>query len=658
MKTTVAFALALTVAFTGIVGNHAEAAKAKPDLIVSAVSAPPSTSPGATIVVSGTIKNQGKASSKAFSVAYYLSPSASSTSGAAVLGTQNVSGLAAGASVALSNSFTVPASTTSGTFYVVGVADSTKVISESNESNNARASGGIVIQSAASTPVSDNQITVWVTDALTRIQPTDPTGTTAAAAIKAARNEYETFQVIVRAPDTTDLSGVNVTISDLVGLGTIAKSNIALYRTHYIPVTAKSQFSSNGWYSPNQPGDWPDALVPSSVPGGTYQSFPFSVQAGKNQPVLVEVFVPKESPAGTYTGTLTITATGQSPVTMPIILTVWGFTLPDKPALASDFWGYDLWMTTNYSYSAGADRLTLRNNLYTDLRRHRIGFGLTDSTGPFPNASLDAVLQQQARIQSPWNMTDVNLQELVGAYGADQLFGQHYDEPQTVSQINAINDPNGEVQRYRRNGVPELLTVSWSSELINGEYAGWSANVDIFAGVHYALIPFSNAQKKLNEGKAVWSYSAGMQPNEAPTWLLDYNLVHFRMVPWLDYSTGLTGFLYWTPVNWCGGDPWTNSGIPGSGCESNRNMDGVFYFPGDKVGAPNAAIPSARLKAIRDGVEDYDYLALLANLGDPILAKSLAKALAPAFDSWNHDPAAVVAAREQAAARIVALGGN
>lgn len=173
-------------------------------------------------------------------------------------------------------------------------------------------------------------------------------------------------------------------------------------------------------------------------------------------------------------------------------------------------------MTTNYSYSAGADRLTLRNNLYTDLRRHRIGFGLTDSTGPFPNASLDAVLQQQARIQSPWNMTDVNLQELVGAYGADQLFGQHYDEPQTVSQINAINDPNGEVQRYRRNGVPELLTVSWSSELINGEYAGWSANVDIFAGVHYALIPFSNAQKKLNEGKAVWSYSAGMQPNEAP----------------------------------------------------------------------------------------------------------------------------------------------
>lgn len=146
MKTTVAFALALTVAFTGIVGTHAEAAKSKPDLIVSAVSAPSSTSPGATIVVSGTIKNQGRAGSKAFTVAAYLSASPSNTTGATLLGTQNVSGLSAGASMALSNSFTVPASTTSGTFYVVAVADSAKVISESNESNNTGASGAIAVQ--------------------------------------------------------------------------------------------------------------------------------------------------------------------------------------------------------------------------------------------------------------------------------------------------------------------------------------------------------------------------------------------------------------------------------------------------------------------------------------------------------------------------------
>src|SRR5574337_893664 len=165
-------------------------------------------------------------------------------------------------------------------------------------------------------------------------------------------------------------------------------------------------------------------------------------------------------------------------------------------------------------------------------------------------------------------------------------------------------------------------------------------------------------QQLLAAGKRGWSYTTGLGTNNTPNWFLDFDLIHFRMVPWLDRSTGLTGMLYWTPVYWCSGDPWTNSEGTSSNCTSyGRNMEGVFYYPGDKVGAPNAAIPSARLKAIRDGVEDYDYLALLASLGDPTLAKSLAQTLAPAWDSWNHDPAAVLAAREQAAGRILQLSG-
>ncbi|MDE2320508.1 MAG: fibronectin type III domain-containing protein, partial [candidate division NC10 bacterium] len=155
----VAFALALTLCFTELVAGHAEAyyRRSKPDLTVPAVSAPSSASSGATIVVSDTIKNQGTAASNAFSVAYYLSKSPSSTTGAAVLGTQNISSLAAGASVALVTSFTVPGSTASGTFYVVVVADSTNVINESNESNNIASSGAISIKN--STPPTISSVT-------------------------------------------------------------------------------------------------------------------------------------------------------------------------------------------------------------------------------------------------------------------------------------------------------------------------------------------------------------------------------------------------------------------------------------------------------------------------------------------------------------------
>jgi len=492
---------------------------------------------------------------------------------------------------------------------------------------------------------------VWAIDSLTRVQSNDLPGTGTTAVVKTARNEYETFQVIVRAPDTTDLSGVNVTVSDLIGPKTITKSNIALYRAHYVPVTTRSEFPNNGWYSPNPPGNWADALVPSSVPGGIYQSFPFSVLAGKNQPILIEVFVPKESPAGTYTGSITVTATGQSQARIPLILTVWGFTLPDRPSLASQMWSYDEQLSEASRYIVGADRVTLLNTLQGDYRKHRLGVGETGS-GPHPSPIVTAILQKQTRIQVSWGLPDAKLQEIVNAYGVHLLYAQHFDEPKDQARVDKINDPNGEVQRYRRNGVPELLTVSWP-------FIGWMANVDIFVAVPDALIPFANAQAKLDIGKYVWSYQAGIMPHKAPTWLLDYNLIHFRMVPWLDYSTGLSGFLYWTPVNWCPADPWTNPGTrnPSCGYPSNKNMEGVLYFPGDKVGAPNAAIPSARLKAIRDGVEDYDYLALLAALGDPAYAKTLARTLAPAWDSWNYDPVALLAAREQAAARIVQLSG-
>lgn len=144
MKTKVAVALAAALGFTTIVASHAEAAR-RPDLIVPSISVPSSASPNATIVVSSTVKNQGTANAASFRVGYYLSANPSSTTGAAVLGTQNVFGLTRGASVALITSFTVPGSTTGGSHYVVAVADSTKVVRESNESNNTRASAAMAV---------------------------------------------------------------------------------------------------------------------------------------------------------------------------------------------------------------------------------------------------------------------------------------------------------------------------------------------------------------------------------------------------------------------------------------------------------------------------------------------------------------------------------
>jgi hypothetical protein len=493
-------------------------------------------------------------------------------------------------------------------------------------------------------------LTVWVTDSLTRVQPTEAPETTASATIQAARNEAEAFQVIVRAPNSQALSNVNVAASDLVGPGFIAASNITYYREHYVPVHVQSAQVNNGWYAPYAPGTWPDALIPSTVPGGTYSSFPFAVSAGQNQPVWIEVYVPKGTAAGIYSGTVTITATGIAPVTIPLTLTVWGFTLPDRPALASAFGGYDHSFWIAYQYSAGSDQQTLKMNLYTALQAHRLGIGVVPDVADV--GGVGALMPRQRMIEVDPSMSDANILSLTSTFVAngwvDSLETLPVDEPSTQAEYDAIRQL---APRFKSLGIPLLTTIqnstAWTA--ING-------SVDIWVPVFYECVyDATQISAKLAQGNQVWSYAAGVQPNNAPTWLLDYDLIHYRIPAWLNYRHGQTGLLYWTTAYWQDGDPWTNAAnvSPSSG-----NGEGVLFYPGDKVGAPNAAIPSLRLKAIRDGVEDYDYLALLAQLGDSALAASLAQTLAPAWDNWAHDPAALAAARAQAAARIVALGGN
>ncbi len=672
MKTTVAVALALTLSFTGIVGKYAEAAKSKPDLIVSAVSAPASTSPGAAIGVSATVRNRGNATSSAFSVSYYLSTSPSSISGAALLGSQNVAFLSVGSSIALATSVGIPQTTASGTFYLVAFADSANVVQESNESNNTRASGAI----AVTLPV-PTQLTLWVTDALTRIQPTDPLGTSTTASIKAARNEAEAVQVIIRAPDGQALSNVNATVSDLVGPGTLNKSAFTLYREQYVPVTTPSSWGGNG--SPYPPGWWPDALIPFTALGGRFPAAPFSVPAGTNQPIWVEVYVPAGTPAGLYTGTLTVTADGYAAATVPVSLTVWGFTLPARPSLRSNFQSYNSYWAKTITYlgiTDAAQAQQVQDNYYRALIGHRLSPHLPDgsnpaidrSTGAIDPSASDPILRtfmEDLQVTgwglpfSPgWPWVDplgvdrgkakryvTESSAYLSANGwADRAYTFPIDEPRTPEAYQEARDIAALIHEAAP-GFKVLMTVP--------EPSGWTEldrALDIWVPVVWAFDETAAAQQ-LAYGKEVWSYTAGVQPNGMPTWLLDYPLIHSRIMPWVNWRYGLTGLLYWTTTYWEAGDPWTNA-------TNGLNGDGLLFYPGDAVGTPLQPIPSLRLKALRDGFEDYEYLWLLSALGDKTLSDSQAFHVGTSWTNWSKDPAQLQTAREQLAQRIIQLGGQ
>lgn len=54
-----------------------------------------------------------------------------------------------------------------------------------------------------------------------------------------------------------------------------------------------------------------------------------------------------------------------------------------------------------------------------------------------------------------------------------------------------------------------------------------------------------------------------------------------------------------------------------------------------------------QLKWLRDGVEDYDYIQILKNLGKADLALQIARSVGPDWTNWTRDANAIESARLQ-----------
>lgn len=185
--------------------------------------------------------------------------------------------------------------------------------------------------------------------------------------IKAAKNEYESFQVVVQAL-SKPVRVVNAALTDLKGdAGSISKDNFTFYRPEY----ARIRRSSPRAQLP--PGLYPDPLVPFINPstgepiepmrqireqwhdpvvtkGYEMYALPFDLWKGQNQPLWVDVFIPAETPAGEYKGVFSVTlddfpeAWGNERdsivnkvISIPVSLTVWDFAIPEQASHRNHF---------------------------------------------------------------------------------------------------------------------------------------------------------------------------------------------------------------------------------------------------------------------------------------------------------------------------------
>ena len=131
-----------------------------------------------------------------------------------------------------------------------------------------------------------------------------------------------------------------------------------------------------------------------------------------------------------------------------------------------------------------------------------------------------------------------------------------------------------------------------------------------------------------------------------PSYMIDASAVRNRAMEWLSFRYRVTGELYYETALAFGGDPWNDQ------WDFSGNGDGTLFYPGTparSAGRTDVPIASIRLKMLREGMEDYEYLRRLSDAGDPTLAHAIADALFPHAYETEVAPERLMEARERIA---------
>ena len=528
-------------------------------------------------------------------------------------------------------------------------------------------------------PLWGRATTAWVATSTEKIRPTAAPRAFAPAAISAARNEFEAFQIAVVGPAT----GVSATASALSGPAELAGPR--LYREAIIRL-------ANASGPDGSTGDFPDALIPDvdDVVGERRNAFPFDVPAGQTRVIWAEVLVPSDAAPGTYRGSVLVRA-NEGDATVPVSLTVHDFALPSTSSLRSHF-GLS-YGDIPAQHGVSGDAFSTLRARYSQLGLdHRISMGWFDDG----NADLNHIAQFYGALidgTAPTQLAGARLTSVqylgpitTAGYAAwatlfrargwfDRLFDYTCDEPPAFcawSDITARQavvkaaDPalktlvTTSIQDAQENGV--LSAVDILTPVVNylhGKSAqdpgGWD---DEYSGIQiprYADWLASSPQKEL------WTYQSCMSHGCDGTspyfegWVsysIDHSAMRSRGMEWTSFQLGATGELYYAATEmYSRSDPWTDEWNYGG------NGDGSLFYPGTPAtigGTSHIPLSSLRLKMIREGMEDYEYLKALSDAGDPALAMEIASQLFPT--PWTQPAVAdLFAARERIADRIVEL---
>ncbi len=477
---------------------------------------------------------------------------------------------------------------------------------------------------------------------------------TATVQLYAAKNEAVAFQIILKSPahfeEQYTFTATNLTGKD----GRIAAANLEFFREWYLEVTEPST-AMYGAPSSQGAGWYPDPLLPLEAEKNLQEMALDQPQDYRS--IWVDLYVPRETPAGTYRGQIKISSDQELIQNLKLDLTVWNFTLPDTTHLPTFFYFGPEQLRLAHQILRHSPACTALYHEYMQMAHgHRInlvtdvgvednwnyfdttwgpyldGTAFTSGIGQGVGCSLWPINLDIYGSQSQFQEQAVKVMEHFMARGwFDKPFLYVIDEPDEarypeVRKIGAWLDDTP----YPGNLLPFMLTEHLSAEL--------TGFVDIW---NSPRIKSAEMAPRQSAGDIFWTYNGG-EPG-AGSQCIDTDGWALRSWPWIAWKGQRRVWHYWDccyfndRVNRRGEiDVWKNPltyDQRPKGDVDWGNGDGTLFYPGQQVAFGRNLVPgpvsSFRMKALRRGLQDYEYLWLARQRGKSRPAEEIINRVLP-----------------------------
>lgn len=455
-----------------------------------------------------------------------------------------------------------------------------------------------------------------------------------------ARNEYEPFQVLV-CPVAGPLKGVRLTWTPLAGPGgaQIPAEDLAYHCQEAVLMHPNGK--TKDWYFHGKEFWVPDPLSTARL---------IDLKPHVSTPFWFTVRTRPETKPGVYRGTITVRPANAPPRTLSLTVTVWNYKIPKRwnfQTMGQSCWQ---WIWRAYPGIDKQRKAALRKAYLDFLLDRRL----------MPTRQYNDVLSPSLEDIPSCIARGGNTIYLSGNYrGNVEALKQRYDavialdkklraagKLDTVERLIDmslvyIGDETSkwDLMRSRANEIrracPQLMVMIGGSfprpeldgviDIYDPQIGGSSKTYSLREEMTH-LIARSRAR-----GERFFWYDAAGPMLPYPNVQCEEPLIAARVVFWMTWKYGVTGFEYYCYAIWRHNLPdkdgrrWPEKPFSPWGW-GETNGDGMLFYPG-----PDGPFSSVRFENIRDGIEDWESHFVLRDCAEALRKKGASSGEAKAL---------------------------